>query len=150
MRLLIAVFFTISFFGCKTSHDLITNRELLEILNIKVWKVPLPLDGTKQWGIEVIDVEPHAIKYGSFDIDSKNISLISLERQSKYVFEFVLKQNKGLSRGTISVQENYQAMTFFIDPKYYKNNQYAIGEIGIWDGYSLTPTQIIVLKLIDR
>ncbi|MBS2101213.1 hypothetical protein [Carboxylicivirga linearis] len=150
MRLSLLVIFVISLFGCKTSQDLISDSDLLEILNIKVWKVPLPSDNTKQWGIKVIDVKPEKIKYSSFDIISKNESLISLKRQSKTEFEFVLKQNKGLGRGTISIQENYQAMTLFDEPKHYEKNLYAIGEIGIWDGYTITPTQLIVLRLIDK
>lgn len=77
--------------------------ELLGILEIRTWRVPLPDNEKQQWTIAVVESAPvNPSGRNVFDaIPSTGEGLISLRDKGNGQYRFTLKQNRGQSAGEL-------------------------------------------------
>jgi len=86
-------------FAQQISHD-----ELIEILGIKSWRVPMPKDESMEWGIEVVDYVPR--KYTNMNTKRLNLrkkALIVFRDMGKDIYQFTLKQTRGTGQGDLEI-----------------------------------------------
>ncbi len=102
-----------SLWGCATpAPGPLTSAEVCDILGIEVWRVPIPPGNVKQW---TIGLEPYREPRVKPSIDEalpfRDRARISLRPVGQDSYEFTLAQNKGQSRGTltIDVREAYHS-----------------------------------------
>ena len=86
-------------FAQQISHD-----ELVEILGIKSWRVPMPKDESMEWSIEIVDYVPR--KYVKLNTERLNLqkrALIALRDMGKDTYQFTLKQTRGTGQGDLEI-----------------------------------------------
>lgn len=86
-------------FAQQISHD-----ELVEILGIKSWRVPMPKDESMEWSIEIVDYVPR--KYTNMNVGRLNLqkkALIALRDMGKDIYQFTLKQTRGTGQGDLEI-----------------------------------------------
>lgn len=86
-------------FAQKISHE-----ELVEVLGIRSWRLPLPKDDKWGWGIKIINYEPRRPSdMNTEKLDLQNNALIVVREMGKNTFQFILKQRQGTSRGEFEI-----------------------------------------------
>jgi hypothetical protein len=81
----------------------LSQDELIEILGIKSWRVPMPKDESMEWSIEIVDYVPR--KYTKLNTQRLNIqkkALIALRDTGKDAYAFTLKQT-GTGQGNLEI-----------------------------------------------
>lgn len=86
----------------------VTNEELLSILDITIWRVPLPKDENLIWTFELVDAKPRTERkwpdvkafYGSGEA---MFALRSIPEKGEFWYDFTLKQREGFSKGTTRI-----------------------------------------------
>jgi len=138
----------------KLSRD-----ELIEILAIKSWRVPMPKDESMEWSIDIVDFLPR--KYTRINIRRLNLqkkALVALRDKGKDIYEFTLKQS-GTGQGDLDINicteqekrdsqcDNSYSIDWFDVPKPYDDGtKFVIADIKQMVGQS--PRKQIVLELI--
>jgi hypothetical protein len=89
----------------EKEHPSVSMQELLNILEIRTWRVPLPGEKSLQWTIEVVDSVPaDSSGRNVFDvITTQEEALISLRDTGMQHYRFTLAQNRGQSSGELHV-----------------------------------------------
>ncbi len=132
-------------------------EELIEILGIKSWRVPMPKDESMEWSIEIVDYVPR--KYTRINTQRLNLqkkALIALRDTGKDVYEFTLKQS-GTGQGDIEINiciepekrenqcDNSYGIDWFDVPKPYDDGtKFVIADISQMVGQS--PRKQIILE----
>lgn len=131
--------------------------ELIEILGIKSWRVPMPKDESMEWSIEIVDYVPR--KYTRINIRRLNLrrkALVALRDKGKDIYEFTLKQT-GTGQGDLEINicteqdkredqcDNSYGIDWFDVPKPYDDGtKFVIAEISQMIGQS--PRKQIILE----
>ena len=84
-----------------------TTQELVRILDLHVWWMPLP-DG-KEWTIDMAAPQPLGTKTAGL-VHAGRESMISMRPVSDHTYEFVIGHRRGDSSGTIDVCEDAEAV----------------------------------------
>jgi hypothetical protein len=121
----------------KISHD-----ELVEILEIKSWRVPMPKDENWEWSIDLVEYAPRksvAINLGKLTAQRK--ALIVFRDMGNDVYRYTLKQS-GTGSGDMAISicseqqikakdcDNSYTITWFDDPKPFDDGtKFVIAEI---------------------
>ena len=125
-------------FAQKISHE-----ELVEVLGIRSWRVPLPKDEKSGWGIKIISYEPRRPSDTNTEkLDLQNKALIVVRETGKNTYQFILKQRRGTSRGEFEINvcpekgvagnrcENSYVITWYDIPMPYGDGlRYVIAEV---------------------
>jgi hypothetical protein len=152
LLLLLLVVPSTSSFAQQLSPD-----ELIEILGIKSWRVPMPRDESMEWSIEVVDYIPR--KYTRINRQRLNLqrkALVALRDKGKDLYEFTLKQS-GTGQGDLEINicseqekrenrcDNSYGIDWFEVPKPYDDGtKFVIAEISQMVGQS--PRKQIILE----
>jgi hypothetical protein len=111
--------------GQKISHD-----ELVEILEIKSWRIPMPKDENLEWSIQFVDYGPRkssAVNFEKLTPDRK--ALIVLRNMGTAAYRYTLKQTAGTGSGDMEIRictdqkvkakecDNSYTISWFDDPK---------------------------------
>jgi hypothetical protein len=78
--------------------------ELIQILGIKSWRVPMPKDESMEWSIEIVDFASH--EYSNINTDRLNLkqkALIAIRDMGKDTYQFTLKQPRGTGQGDLEI-----------------------------------------------
>lgn len=84
----------------KLSHD-----ELLEVLEIRSWRVPVPRDERYIWSLEVVEARPRkrsAVELSEWTHPTEK-ALITFRPDKEDLYQFTIKQRGGSSSGVTSV-----------------------------------------------
>ena len=79
--------------SCTSFAQQLSQDELLEILGLKSWRVPMPKDESMEWSIEIVDYVPR--KYTALNAVRLNLqrkALIALRDTGRDTYAFTLKQ----------------------------------------------------------
>ena len=139
-------------FAQKINHD-----ELVEVLGIRSWRVPLPKDEKSAWGINIINYERRRPSDATTEkLDLQNKALIVVRETEKNTYQFILKQREGTSRRELKINicpekrvagnrcENSYVITWYDIPMPYGDGlRYVIAEI---TGDSNKPVKQIILE----
>jgi hypothetical protein len=152
LLLLLLVVLSSNLFAQRLSSD-----ELVEILGIKAWRVPMPKDESMEWSIEIVDYMPR--KYSRINTLRLNLqkkALVALRDTGKDVYEFTLKQ-RGTGQGDLEInicteEENrenrcdnsYNIEWFDVPKPYDDGTKFVIAEISQMVGQS--PRKQIILE----
>jgi len=133
--------------------------ELIEILGIKSWRVPMPKDESMEWSIEIVDYVPR--KYTRINTQRLNLqkkALVALRDKGKDVYEFTLKQ-KGTGQGDLEINictgtaksenqcdDSYGIDWFDVPKPYDDGTKFVIADISQMVGQS--PRKQIILELV--
>lgn len=121
----------------------LTHEELLDVLGIQSWRVPLPKNKNLEWKIEVVDAKPHkAAKINPTQLDPQPKALIVVRKRGGDTFEFTLKQRAGASQGKLELDictekekkqnacESGSDLVWFAEPKPIEDGtKFVLGEI---------------------
>ena len=135
----------------------LSQAELVEILGIKSWRVPMPKDESMEWSIEVVDYVPRRYTImNTRQLSLKKKALIALRDTGKDVYEFTLKQ-RGTGQGDLEINicteqekrenqcENSYGIKWFDVPKPYEDGtKFVIADISQMVGQS--PKKQIILE----
>lgn len=126
-----------------------TTLQLIDILDIRVWWLPLP-DG-KQWTIDMADAQPLGTKTAGL-LHAGRESMISMRPvDDRSTYEFTIGQHSGSSRGTIDLCEGIDCggqwnLEFFDPPRCNADcSAYIAGQVTVLGG----ARRQIVLTLVD-
>src|SRR2546423_3077433 len=101
----LALLLSLSLILCSSSlAQQISHEELVEILGIKSWRVPMHKDESMEWSIEVVDFAPR--KYTAMNAGRLNPQkkvLIALRDMDKDTYQFTLKQARGTGQGDFEI-----------------------------------------------
>jgi hypothetical protein len=99
LLLLLLLLFCSGSFAQKISHD-----ELVEILGIKSWRVPMLKDKSMEWRIEIVDYAPRKFtKMNMARLNFQQRALVVLREMDKDIFKFTLKQRAGTGQGDLEI-----------------------------------------------
>ncbi len=145
--------------SAKSFAQQLSPDELIEILGIKTWRVPMPKDESMEWSIEIVDYVPR--KYTRINTQLLNLqkkALVALRDTGKDVYEFTLKQ-KGTGQGDLEINictdqekrenqcDNSYGIDWFDVPKPYGDGtKFVIAEISQMVGQS--PRKQIILEAV--
>jgi hypothetical protein len=97
--LVLLFLFSADCFAQKISHD-----ELVEILGIKSWRVPMPKDKSMEWSIEIVDYAPRKFtKMRLARLSFQQKALVVLRETNKDIFQFTLKRRAGTGQGDLEI-----------------------------------------------
>jgi len=132
----------------------VTNEELLDILDIKTFRVPLYKN--KQWTIELINDTLQKRRVTKIDnkLNSKTTSLIAVKFDNDTTLAFSLIQKKSTgSKGTIGLKNSRYEFTWNKLPEYLYKDNYIIGTILYEqkdDNSIINLTELLVIRLIPE
>jgi hypothetical protein len=127
----------------SVSAQKITHDELVDILDIKSWRLPMPTDEKWEWGIDFVDYAPRKSAVINLEkLTTKRKALIVLRDVGHDTYRFTLKQTAGTSSGDMEITicteqeikakhcENSYVMTWFDEPKAFDDGtKFVIAEI---------------------
>ena len=139
-------------FAQQLSHD-----ELIEILGIKSWRVPMPKDKNMEWSIEIVDYVPRTYtKLNTERLNLQKKALVVLRDTGKDTYAFTLKQS-GTGQGDLEIDicsdkekrdnqcDNSYAIDWFDVPKPYNDGtKFVIADIRQMVGQA--PRRQIILE----
>jgi hypothetical protein len=88
---------------CNTAAQQLSTAELMDILGIMHWRVPMSKDTNMEWTIELVDYTPR--KYTTVStrkLSTRKKALIALRDVGRDVYAFTLKQS-GISQGNLEI-----------------------------------------------
>jgi hypothetical protein len=89
--------------GSTSVAQQLNHNELIEILGIKSWRVPMPKDESLEWKIEIVDYVPrNYAKPNMEQFNRRKKALVVLRRTGEDTYEFMLKQ-RGTSQGDLKI-----------------------------------------------
>lgn len=143
-------------FAQQISHD-----ELIEILGIKSWRVPMTKDEKWEWSIEVVDYVPR--KFTNMNMERLNLqkkALIVLRDMGNDNYQFTLKQTAGTGQGDMEINicseaekkqnecDNSYVIDWHDEPKPYDDGtKFVIADIGHM--VSRKPRKQIILEPVQ-
>ena len=81
----------------------LSQDELIEILGIKSWRVPMPKDESMEWSIEIVDYVPRKyVKPNMQRLNPQKKALVALRDTGKDTYAFTLKQT-GTGQGELEI-----------------------------------------------
>src|ERR1700687_332331 len=137
----------------KLSHD-----ELVEILEIKSWRVPMPKDENWEWSIEFVDYAQRKSAAVNLEkLTTQRKALIVLRDMGNDVYRYTLKQTAGTGSGDMEINicteqqikakdcDNSYTITWYDDPKPFDDGtKFIIAEIAHMVGRK--PVKQIILE----
>ncbi len=140
-------------FAQKLTHD-----ELVEILEIKSWRIPMPKDENWEWSIEFVDYAARkSVAVNSDKLTTQRKALIVLRDMGNNIYRFTLKQTAGTGSGDMEINicteeqikakncDNSYTITWFDDPKPFDDGtKFVIAEIAHMVGRK--PLKQIILE----
>lgn len=91
--------------GQKLSHD-----ELLEVLEIHSWRIPMPSDERFNWGFELVDVAPRKAVRSDDWMHPSEKALSRFRHDTGGMYLLTFKQREGTSSGSASIRPCPEAM----------------------------------------
>ena len=122
----------------KISHD-----ELVEILELKSWRVPMPKDEKWEWGIHFVDYAERKSAVVNLDkLTTQRKALIVLRYMGNNMYRYTLKQSAGTGWGDLEINicsdqqikakecDNSYTIKWFDEPKPFEDGtKFVIAEI---------------------
>jgi len=90
--------------GSDSYAQQISHDELIEILGIKSWRIPMPKDESMEWSIEVVEYAPRkytTVNTGRLNLQKK--ALIVFRDMGKDIYQLTLKQTRGTGQGDLEI-----------------------------------------------
>jgi hypothetical protein len=126
------------------SAQKITHDELIEVLGIKSWRVPMPKDEKLEWKFELVDyVARKFTKPNTVRLNLNRKALLVFQEVKDDTYKFTLKQRNGTSSGDFEINicsekertenqcDNSYNITWFDEPKPFGDGtKFIIAEIG--------------------
>ena len=139
----------------------ITHDELVEVLGIKSWRVPMPKDEKLEWKFEIVDYAVRKYtKANAKRLDFNRKALLVFREIKDDTYHFTLKQRNGTGSGDFEINvcsekerkenqcDNSYSLEWFDEPKPFDDGtKFVIAEISTMLE-SEKPRKQIVLELL--
>ncbi len=129
--------------SCSFAQQL-THDELIEVLGIKSWRIPLPKDEKLEWKFELVDYAARKFtKTNAERLDFNRKALLVFRETKDDTYHFTFKQRNGTSSGDFEINicsekertenrcDNSYSLEWFDEPKPFDDGtKFIIAEIG--------------------
>jgi hypothetical protein len=101
----IAILLVVSGLAAPSAGQDLTHDELLEVLDIHAWRIPLPKDPKYNWGVDLVDAKPRSvITSGASDwMHPTDRALVTFRADGDDRYRFTFKQRGGMSSGLMAI-----------------------------------------------